>query len=222
MIKNFYIRTALGFIFLFSSLVVFGQNKHYTWVFLNKNLQADTLSKEESSKLMKGHMANINRLAIEGKLLAAGPFDGGGGIFVLNTTSTEEARMWLSSDPGIKAKRWHVELYDYQPRVGSLCKVTEPYEMVSYNFYRFDAIISKSTASTFPQIIRKHNNFIKELVKTGNVITEGIFGDNDGGVLIMKGDVDLFVLQSDPGVQEGLLELTAKKLYIAKGSFCEK
>lgn len=51
---------------------------------------------------MKGHMANINRLAKEGKLIVAGPFDGGG-VFILNTTSTDEARLWLNTDPGVQA-----------------------------------------------------------------------------------------------------------------------
>jgi hypothetical protein len=38
----------------------------------------------------------------------------------------------------------------------------------------------------------------------------------------MKGDVQRAIFESDPGIQDGLLEMTIKKLYIAKGSFCEK
>jgi hypothetical protein len=71
-------------------------------------------------------------------------------------------------------------------------------------------------------IIKKHNEFLKQLSTTGNVITEGIFGEQDGGILVMKGDLQKEVIESDPGVQEGLLNLTFKKLWIAKGSFCEK
>ena len=36
----------------------------------------------EVKKIMEGHLANINRLAKEGKLTAAGPLDEGGGIFI--------------------------------------------------------------------------------------------------------------------------------------------
>jgi uncharacterized protein YciI len=198
------------------------QQKKYTIVFLHKKNDAEKLSDEASNKIMEGHMANINRLAKEGKLVAAGPFEGGGGIFILNTTSIEEANGWLSSDPGVQAKRWDIELLPYIPKIGSVCKVNEPYEMTQYSFIRFDAIVSKFTAPTFPQIIKKHNDYIAELAATGNVVTSAVFSDTDGGVLIMRGDVTKDVFESDPGVQEGLMELVIKKLYIAKGSFCEK
>ena len=197
------------------------QYKKYTIVFLNKKPDAEKISKEESAKLMEGHMANINKLANEGKLLAAGPFDGGGGIFILNTISNDEANSWLSADPGVQAKRWNIELIPYLPRIGSVCKVSEPYEMINYTLIRFDAIVSKSTAPTFPQIIKKHNDYISDLAKTGNIITYALFGEHDGGVLVMKGDVTREVFESDPGVQEGLIELDIRKLYIAKGAFCE-
>lgn len=198
------------------------QGKSYIFVFLNKNPDAEKLTKEESAKIMEGHMANINRLAKEGKLLAAGPFDGGGGIFVFNSTSSDEVRSWVSTDPGVQAKRWNVEYLPYEPRVGGICPVSEPYEMVSYNFIRFTAQVSKFTASTYPAIIKKHDDYLKQIVGSGNVVTEGIFGDNEGGILVMKGDVNREVFESDPGVQEALLNLDIKKLYIAKGSFCEK
>src|SRR5690606_40122705 len=67
----------------------------YTFVFLHKKVQTDSISKDALAKLMEGHLANMGRLAQEKKLLAAGPFDGGGGIFILNTTSEKEAKEWL-------------------------------------------------------------------------------------------------------------------------------
>ena len=208
--------------FVLVSALTFAQDNKYTIVFLNKNPDAPQLTKDESAKVMEGHMANINKMAKEGKLLAAGPFDGGGGIFVMNSSSIDDIKTWLAPDPGVQSKRWNLEMLPYKPRYGSICPVKEPYEMVSYSFVRFDAVVSKFTASTFPQIISKHNQYLKELTKTGNTVTEAIFGENDGGILIMKGEVTREVFESDPGVQEGLIDLTIKKLYIAKGSFCEQ
>lgn len=204
-----------------SSSSLFGQSKTYSFVFLNKKTDAAQLSKEQHDKIMEGHMANINRLAAEGKLIAAGPFEGGGGIFILNTTSVEEATQWLSTDPGVKASRWNIEILPYRPRIGSVCAVSEPYEMVTYQFVRFKVNVDKSTTD-YHKIFYKHDDHIKELQKAGNIVTEGIFGEFDGGLLVLKGELEREVIESDPAVQQGLLELEIKQLWIAKGAFCEK
>lgn len=200
----------------------FGQSSSYTFVFLNKKTNAEQLPKAEIDKLMEGHMANIERLANEGKLIAAGHFEGGGGIFIFNTTSVDEAQSWLDSDPGVKANRWDVEVLPYTPRVNSVCSAKPPYEMVTYRFFRFTANKTKSTARDYPQIFYKHDDYLKEVAKKADVVTEGIFGEFDGGILIIKGDFAKELLEADPAIQEGLLTLDVKTLWIAKGSFCEK
>lgn len=194
----------------------------FTFVFLNKKPDAEVITPEQSKKIMEGHMANINRLASEGKLISAGPFEGGGGIFILNTTSLDEAKAWLDTDPGVQAKRWNIEMLPYTPRIGSACAVKEPYEMVNYTFIRFDAIVSKPTAPTAPAIMKKHDEYLKQIAASGNVVTEGIFNSGDSGILVMKGDVQKEIFESDPGVQEDLIQFQIKKLFIAKGAFCEK
>lgn len=204
------------------SVSVYSQQSSYSFVFLNKKNDATPLPKEEIDKIMNGHMANIERLAKEGKLIIAGPFEGGGGIFVLNTTSVDEAKAWLDTDPGVKANRWNIEILPYKPRVGSVCAVKEPYEMVTYQFIRFTANKTKSTARDYPQLFYKHDDFLKEITKSANVVTEGIFGDSDGGILIVNGDLQKEAIESDPAIQQGLLTMDSKKLWIAKGSFCEK
>lgn len=207
---------------LFLSTAGAAQPKSYTIVFLNIRSEAEKIDTARSRKLMEGHMANINRLAEEGKLLAAGPFHGGGGLFILNTTSIEEAQSWVSSDPAVQANRWNIELLPYTPRVGGICPVSEPYEMVSYSFVRFNAIVDKFTAPTYPAIIRQHEAFLKEKTQPLGVVTEAIFGPNEGGILIVRDELDPDAFSKDPGVQQGLLDVEVKKLYIARTSFCEK
>src|SRR6187399_940188 len=140
-------RTLTFFLLLFSGITTFGQEKTYTLIFLNKKTEPEKLPKEQVDKIMEGHMANINRLAKEGKLLVAGPFEGGGGMFILNTTSVEEAKGWLSTDPGVQANRWNIEMQPYTPRIGGACPVGEKYEMTMYSFVRFTTVVSKFTAS---------------------------------------------------------------------------
>ncbi len=198
------------------------QPKSYVFVFLIKHSDKAELPKEQVDKIMEGHMANIKKMAKEGHLLVAGPFEGGGGIFIFNSTSMNDVTEWMKPDPGIQSNRWKVEMLQYTPRAGSVCAAREPIEMTMYSFVRYIPNIAKFNVQEAPKIFDKHDDYLKEIKKTGNVITEGTFGDNEGGILIMKGDLQPEVIEQDPAVREGLLELEPKKLYVAKGAFCEK
>jgi uncharacterized protein YciI len=55
-------------------------------------------------EMFKGHFANITRLAEEGKLMVAGPFDGVDGwrgLFIFAVPTIEEARQLTATDPVI-------------------------------------------------------------------------------------------------------------------------
>lgn len=79
------------------------------------------IAKIELDRLQEAHLANINRLFDEGKLLKAGPFEDYSGrnvrgMFILTTDSVEKARAWVAADSLIKLGRlvpeylkWHVE-----------------------------------------------------------------------------------------------------------------
>jgi len=192
-----------------------------TIVFLHHKPDKPELPKEQVDKIMEGHFANIKKLANEGRLLVAGPFEGGGGIFIFNSKSTEEVNEWLKNDPGVVNKRWNVEVLPYRPRLGVPRLVKEPYQMVDYSFIRFTSYVSKFNAYDVPELLKKHDDYLAEIKKSGNVVTEGIFNDTDGGILIIKGDLDKKVIESDPAVSEGLLAIDIKKWFVAKGAFGE-
>jgi len=198
------------------------QTPQHIFVFLNKKTDKTELPEEEVKKIMQGHMANINRLAKEGKLIAAGPFDGGGGIFIFKSSSVDQVRDWVSTDPGVQAKRWNVEVLPYYPRVGSVCSVNEPYQMVTYEFVRYVPNITKDNIGWQSELYRKHHDYLKQLGGHANVITESTFGDDEGGMLVVSGELSSEVIQNDPAVQQGLLVPEIQKLWIAKGAFCEK
>jgi len=197
------------------------QSDPLLFVFLNKRIDLPALPKDESDKLMEGHMANIERLAKEGKLVVAGPFEGGGGIFVLKTNSVEEAKGWLANDPGVKAERWRMEYLPVTFRAGNACVAKEPYQMVSYHFMRYGLNLTKFNVQQAGNTLQKHMVYMKELNQTGNVIAEASLGDGEGSFLIMKGDLDQRVVEASPAVQEQVFTIEVKKLWVAKGSFCE-
>jgi uncharacterized protein YciI len=209
-------------ILLLLSSACLAQDSH-TFVFLHKRTDLPQLPKEEVDKIMEGHMANINRLAAEGKLIAAGPFDGGGGIFIFKAGSTPaQVKDWIRTDPGVVAKRWNIEILPYAPYVGGVCSVSEPYEMVSYTFVHFKPNVMKFNVQDGEETVKKHNEFVRTIASGGNVITASSFGGLDGGVLVMKGEVQQEVILQDPSVIAGLFEPEFKKLWIARGAFCEK
>lgn len=209
-------------LFAFATITELRSQDKHTFVFLNKRTDAPQLTKEESDKIMSGHMANMEKLAKEGKLQAAGPFEGGGGIFIFKSSSTTEVTEWISPDPGVQAKRWNIEMLPYEPKIGGICPVGEKYEMTSYTFIHFKPKVSGFNVHEAGQTIAEHDKFVKEVAKGGNVITHASFGGIDGAVLIMKGDVQHEAILADPAVKRSLFEPEFKKLYIAKGSFCEK
>ncbi|MBO9584068.1 MAG: hypothetical protein J7574_07905 [Flavobacterium sp.] len=87
--------------------------KKYVFCLL-KSGSNTTVSKEESKKLFEGHMANIGKLAKEGKLVVAGPFMKNDrnyrGIFIFNVETIEEAKTLIATDPAIKANLLEAEL----------------------------------------------------------------------------------------------------------------
>ncbi len=78
-----------------------------------------TKTGKEREAIFRGHMANIQRLADEGKLLIAGPFikprdKNWRGIFVLNVKDTSEAQQLVDSDPGVASGVFVTELQGFR------------------------------------------------------------------------------------------------------------
>ena len=80
--------------------------KMYVFVMLKTGTNSST-DKAAKDKAFAGHMKNIQKMADEGKLAVAGPFENGGnnrGLFILNVTTFEEARALLEGDTAVKEK----------------------------------------------------------------------------------------------------------------------
>ncbi|MBP6180643.1 YciI family protein [Flavobacterium sp.] len=87
--------------------------KHYVFCLLKTGSNTKA-TKEETTKLFEGHMANINRLAKEGKLVVAGPFMKNErnyrGIYIFNANSIEEAKAFVATDPAVQSNLLEAEL----------------------------------------------------------------------------------------------------------------
>jgi uncharacterized protein YciI len=68
----------------------------------------------ERDAMFKGHFANMERLAAEGKLAVAGPFDGVDGwrgMFILAVADIEEAKKLTATDPVIASGEMIAEFH---------------------------------------------------------------------------------------------------------------
>lgn len=75
----------------------------------------------ERDRMFRGHFANIDRLAAEGKLALAGPFDGVDGwrgLFILAVADVEEARRHVETDPVIIQGEMTAEYHPYYGSAG--------------------------------------------------------------------------------------------------------
>lgn len=91
--------------------------KAYTIVMLTTG-STKIEDKAQMSTLMKGHMANIGKLADEGKIIVAGPFleknkENYRGMFIFNTKSKEEAEQWVKTDPAVQAGVFSYEIFPW-------------------------------------------------------------------------------------------------------------
>ena len=94
-------------------------------VFLKKgpNRKEGDDKNPEIQELQKAHIANIERLAKLGKIVAAGPFGDEGdlrGIFVFRVSSLKEAEDLCATDPMIKINRLVAELHPWKVPEGVL------------------------------------------------------------------------------------------------------
>jgi uncharacterized protein YciI len=185
------------------------------FVFLNTNPDREQLPKEQFGKLQLGHLENIQRLAKEGTMLVAGPFEGGGGLFIIKANSLEEVDSILSTDPAISADRFKLEIYPFHQFTGSVCLVGEEYDMATYAFFRVS-----SRKGIEQEVFKKHIISVSDEIEVqmgAKVIAAASFGNNEGIIIADKsidGEVQFEFKEN--------IEFNARNLWVAKGSFCEE
>lgn len=97
------------------STVSAGEMKRYWLVLLQKgpNRNQDSVSAE---KIQAAHMANIGRLAKEGKLIMAGPIgveDDLRGIFLMNCSDSTEVENFVKTDSAVITGRLVMKYYPW-------------------------------------------------------------------------------------------------------------
>ena len=187
-----------------------------------------------TDSIQAGHMANIQRMADEGVLLAAGPFGDGGalrGVLIFRQDSTARLRQLVARDPAIASGRLTLDLYSWFAPAG----IGEPYKRMAAqpgfrdSMVRMQLVLFKAG----PQATREPTTEAMELQKAhvagifrgllaGELATGGPF--TDGGdlrsVLVYRGDSASAHRRAldDPAVKAGHLVVEMHPWYAAYGT----
>ena len=101
--------------------------KNYVFVILKTGPKDADFKGRERDDIFAGHMANIGRLAGDGKLAVAGPFGkndkGYRGLYIFNVATVEEAQKLVESDPAVKSG---ILIPDMTPWYGSASLMATP------------------------------------------------------------------------------------------------
>lgn len=98
--------------------------KRYVFMLLNdgENRNHDSI---QVAQIQEQHMAHLNKLEKEGKLIVAGPFEKGGnhrGLLIFDVETVEDAVKLESDDPAVKAGRLSIEAFYWWGAKGTVIK----------------------------------------------------------------------------------------------------
>lgn len=221
---------------LIISTSLFGQDDpmegRYTFVFLNTNEERAELPKVQVDSLQAGHMDNINRLVKARKMIAAGPFYGGGGIFLFDTNKTETQAV-LDTDPAIAAGRFKLEVIPFNMEMGKVCTLwdvpEETIEMTTYFIVRYTNKFDQdgAYAAKTNRFTLTHLKNLQRRMDDIEILGDLVFDGNQGQVIIFKGtESEMKKYETAFGehklVKNGIMDFYLKQIYFPKGVFCEK
>ncbi len=91
--------------------------RSYTFVLLRRGPAWTPEQTPETKKIVEGHLANIKTMARAKQLVLAGPLDADdtdrtayAGIFIFDTTSPDEVKALLATDPAVASGRLTPEI----------------------------------------------------------------------------------------------------------------
>ena len=189
----------------------------YFFVLLNRPANAPQLSKEAGEKLQEEHMANIQKLYAEHKLVIAGPFEEDTalrGIFVFQASSDAQVQDWANNDPAVKAGRLSAEVHGpWLIDANAIHPPATPEGMEQYSL-----VLMKRgdrwnpDAPGFMEVIKQHGAFVRDMIAKGYIAIAGPFPLGDEGelrgvaIFRIGRDQTGALVKDDPTVKAGLLK----------------
>ena len=197
----------------------------YYVVFLRPAADRKTLTKEEGERIQAAHMANIHKMAEDGVLVSAGPFDDAtrtiSGVFIFRAGSLEQADAIAEKDPTVVEHRNTVDAHawlgpagigDEYVRLHKLDPKTPEHMQVHPFCMLFRGAAWEEQRSARESLIAAHRQYVDRLREGGKLSAAGaiVAPDELVGLVIFKAipfEEAQKQMEDDPAVKAGVLRV---------------
>jgi uncharacterized protein YciI len=198
----------------------------YYVVFLRPDPARKPIAKEESDRIQNAHMANIHKMADDGYLAAAGPFENDpppiGGIFVMKSRSIEDAQRIAGEDPTVREHRNTIDVHAWRAPAGigdEYFRLHKQHPDTPENMgVQPILLLARGSAwnATAPKervvLLAEHQHYIDELHRAGKLGAAGPVEGESGmiGIVIFHRiplEEARQLIADDPAVKEDVLSV---------------
>ena len=193
----------------------------YFVAFLRPDPQRKPLTKEEGERIQASHMANIHKMAEDGVLVSAGPFDDTpltiSGIFIFKVESLELAKEIALKDPTVVEHRNRIDVHAWDGPAGigeeyvRLHKL-DPKTPENMQIHPFCMLMRAGGGDANGELRQAHVRYIQKLKSDGKLSAAGrVDGDDELAGLVVFRAIPLEqakkLMDDDPSVKGGLYKV---------------
>jgi uncharacterized protein YciI len=197
-----------------------GLTRYYV-AFLRPDPQRKPLTKEEGERIQTAHMANIHKMAEDGVLVSAGPFDDTpltiSGLFIFKVDSLERAKEIALKDPTVVEHRNTIDVHawDGPAAIGDeyfrLHKL-DPKTPENMQIHPFCMLTRSGASDANKELLQAHVHYIEKMKADGKLSAAGrVDGDDDLAGLVVFRAIPLEdakkLMHDDPSVKGGLFKV---------------
>lgn len=206
----------------------------YYVVFLRPDPARKPLAKEEGERIQKAHMVNILKMADDGYLAAAGPFENDpppiSGVFVMKAKSIDEARRIAGEDPTVREHRNAIDVHAWRAPAGigdEYFRLHKEHPETPENMGVHPIVLltrglawDATAAKDRVVLLAEHQHYVDELRHAGKLSAAGpVEGDSSmiGIVVFHRIPVEQarHLIDDDPAVKAGVLSVEAHRWWSA-------
>jgi len=206
-----------------------GTSRYYV-AFLRPDPARKSLSKEEGERIQTAHMANIHKMADDGVLVSAGPFDDTphtiSGIFIFKVDSLERAREIALKDPTVVEHRNTIDVHEWDGPAGigdeyRRLHRLDPKTPENMQVHPFCMLFKGTVEDAECEVLAAHRQYVQKLRRDGKLSAAGRVNGEDGlaGLVVFRAipmEEAQQLLKDDPAVKAGVFRVELSPLVVER------